>query len=301
MVSLVKLFHLKKSSKYATWETIMEYVKCNYCECDDPEMLYKTKDNFYGLGKDFSIVKCKNCGLVFLNPRPGSTEISHYYPQNLYYSQFPHTDLLKHKIKYLIYGSLRGYCRYTNSAVKYFTGKLLALIFSGIMEILIPFRKNGKILDIGCGNGGMIGWMGKYGWETYGTDLNAVSCEQAMKLGIRVFCGAMEDAKYESGFFDVVTMCHVFEHVPNPGRLLKEIHRVLRKNGLLIITVPNFNCYDSRTFLENWIDLDSPRHFYHYTKENLNKYLDSAGFAIDKWKYQFPIRLISTLNHRLSL
>jgi len=167
-------------------------------------------------------------------------------------------------------------------------GRAIGAILLRQIDIVVPFKKDGKILDVGCGNGEMIGWMKEYGWKTYGVDTSREACEQAEKQGLDVFCGELQDAHFSSDFFDVITVNHVLEHVHNPLALLKECNRILKKDGLFIVDCPNFGCSDSRLFREYWQQVDAPRHLYHFTRDTLNKILNAAGFEVHKWKFKFP-------------
>ncbi|RKY83677.1 class I SAM-dependent methyltransferase, partial [candidate division KSB1 bacterium] len=71
-------------------------------------------------------------------------------------------------------------------------------------------------------------------------------------LGIDVFVGDLIDTKYQSYYFDLVMMWHVLEHIENPVLYLKEISRILKENGKLIIEVPNLDSLNFRIFKEKW-------------------------------------------------
>jgi SAM-dependent methyltransferase len=81
-------------------------------------------------------------------------------------------------------------------------------------------------------------------------------------------------------------MNHVIEHLPNPKETLQEIKRILRKDGLLLITTPNFDSINAKIFKENWFPLEIPRHLYLFTPVTLKKLLNSVGgFRLNKIKY----------------
>jgi hypothetical protein len=84
-------------------------------------------------------------------------------------------------------------------------------------------------------------------------------------------------------------VCHVLEHVHDPVSLLQECYRIVKPNGLLIVDVPNFGCYDCSLFGKNWFQIDAPRHLYHFTQQTLGRMCEQAGFQIDSWKLKLPL------------
>lgn len=89
---------------------------------------------------------------------------------------------------------------------------------------------------------------------------------------------------YPPDYFDVCTLNQVLEHVPDPSALLREINRVLKKNGSLLVGVPNFVCFDSKLYKENWAQLDTPRHLYQFDFTTLRKLLELSGFKIEEFR-----------------
>ena len=90
----------------------------------------------------------------------------------------------------------------------------------------------------------------------------------------------IRSCRYPDHHFDVVSLWHVFEHLPNPEEILREIARILKPHGLLVIEVPNLSSWQFKISRGTWIHLDSPRHFFHYSPYNLNKILGSHGFHV---------------------
>lgn len=280
--------------------SLFEYVNCNLCDADDTELVFIATDNQFHLDGRFNVVRCKRCGLIYVNPRPTQKETKFYYPKERYYSCQESCERkgFDQRMKSLIRQSLPGYNEKI-SIMSWVIGRAIGTILQRQIDIVVPFKKDGKILDAGCGNGDMIGWMKEYGWETYGVDISREACEQAKKQGLDVFCGELQDAHFSSDFFDVITVNHVLEHVHNPLALLKECNRILKKDGLLIVDCPNFGCFDSRLFGESWQQVDVPRHLYHFTWDTLNKTLNVAGFEVSKWKFKLPLPLCDRVSIKL--
>ena len=77
---------------------------------------------------------------------------------------------------------------------------------------------------------------------------------------------SLSTEEFESHTFDVITMWHVLEHVPNLENQIKELKRLVKPNGTIIIAVPNFKSYDAKYYGKFWAAYDVPIHFWHFSK-----------------------------------
>jgi 2-polyprenyl-3-methyl-5-hydroxy-6-metoxy-1,4-benzoquinol methylase len=280
-----------------------EYVKCDLCDDDnyDVKELMSVQDNLVNNPGIFRIVECKNCHLVYLNPRPRQNVINKYYPAEYECHFISGEDKkgLKDLVKNFVRAYQPGYCKDRQNRIRKFILTTISNIFEKRIAIIVPFIKDGKILDIGCGSGGFLNWMKSYGWHTYGCDINDTACERARTRGLDIFWGQLEEAKYPDKFFDVITMNDVLEHIPSPSRVLCECYRILKEDGLLIVNLPNFDCFDRKIFQGNWYHLDAPRHLYHFSVSTLKWMLGKNGFHIEKYKFKplFPVFDKISLNY----
>jgi SAM-dependent methyltransferase len=135
------------------------------------------------------------------------------------------------------------------------------------------------LLDVGCGNGDFLASLRERGWEVFGTDFSNAACEFARAKGISVHQGPLASAGFSDKLFDVVTLWHVLEHLPDPTAELIEIRRILRDDGLLIIQVPNSKSITLKLTGIHWLPLDLPRHLQHFTPLTLNQLLKQTGFT----------------------
>ena len=258
--------------------TKSEYVNCNLCGADDTELVFVADENQFHLNGRFNIVKCKKCGLVYVNPRPRFNEIHRYYPDEIYYSYQDNQgkkNSFRQRFKNFLLETLMGEKRRN-----FITRNLIVRLFKEKLMVVVPSALKGKILDIGCGNGEFLSGLQKYGWDTYGVEISPKACEIAKRVGINVFCGELFQAKYTSEFFDVIVMNQILEHVHSPSSHLKEINRILKPKGLLIISVPNIDSFESKIFKEKWTCLDVPRHLYHFNLKTLTPLLQKHNFEI---------------------
>lgn len=153
------------------------------------------------------------------------------------------------------------------------------------------FLKKGKLLDVGCG----LGWF----VSMFKTDkkIRAVGFEPSEKsvergtheLGITIHTGPFKEA-FPENEFDVVTLWHVLEHIPNLDEMLKEIRRILKREGKLFLSVPNFESWQARWTGKNWVYLDIPRHIWQFSPQALQELLQKNGFVLQKtfrhsWEY----------------
>jgi SAM-dependent methyltransferase len=217
----------------------MEFVKCNLCGGQDYERLFFARDHVFHTEEKFQLVKCSQCGLVFLNPRPSACEIGHYYPYRFFYN--PNIE------KETEYGDEKK------------------------VDIVERLEKGGRILDIGCGKGGFLGKMQSKGWEVFGVDISTMASTYAReKLGIKnIYSQDLLDVSLPEHFFDVISLWHVIEHLPGPLGTLKRISRLLKEDGVLIIECPNFDSLSRIVFRDKWFPLSLPRHFYQFTPQIL--------------------------------
>jgi SAM-dependent methyltransferase len=224
----------------------METVNCNLCGSDNYKVIYSMPDIRYFVDEWFNVVKCSNCGLGFINPRPTYTEISRYYPSSFY--DYFSDDRSYHLQRYAI------------------EAKYLQEIFSDNEKLL---------LDIGCANGDFPRFMKQQGWKVEGVE---VSINSEPIYDLKVYKQEFKDIPIHEPYYDAITAWAVLEHVHDPMAYFKKAAQVLKHNGLFVFLVTNFESLSSRClFLE-----DVPRHLYFFTEETINKYLKKVGFKLIK-------------------
>lgn len=138
---------------------------------------------------------------------------------------------------------------------------------------------SGRLLDYGCGNGAFAAYMASLGYESVGLEpfsLGAPTREKNLTL-IRA---PLADAGRELGVFDVITMWHVLEHVPDPREVLRKLLVHLAPKGTLVVSVPNFESWQSSLFGGRWFHLDPPRHLVHFDAASLRRCLSEVGMDV---------------------
>lgn len=167
---------------------------------------------------------------------------------------------------------------------------LLKSAFCKVLYSPSIFNSKGKILDIGCGNGGYLSILRDCGWEVYGFDFSekAVRYAKNERGLINVKQTKAENLDYPENFFDLVTMNHSIEHLPNPKNSLIEAKRVLKKGGTLIVTTPNFSSLNAKIFGKNWFPLETSRHLFLFETLTLKKMIENIErLQIVKIKYDY--------------
>jgi len=253
---------------------------CLVCGSKDKRFMFIGKDRLHAIQGNFKVVKCRKCGLIMLDPQPSMQELSKYYPTK--YHAYAHYDTGSKKESFAIF------------LYKLFFGNgnpLLKLAFLPFKHLLRGTKiiPGGKILDVGCGNGAFLYKMQVAGMDTYGVELSADGAKEAQRLGLKVKCGTLEQQKYPANFFDVITLNHVLEHVAEPVKTLKELRRILKPYGTIIIAVPNSRSLAAKLFGRYWASLEIPRHLTIHNPNTMQMAARKAGLMVRGVRYiSFP-------------
>ena len=137
----------------------------------------------------------------------------------------------------------------------------------------------GKLLDIGAGTGDFLLTAKEKGWITIGIEPSEKAKAIAVKKGVE-FSSSTEEL--ESHTFDVITMWHVLEHVPNLENQIKELKRLVKPNGTIIIAVPNFKSFYAKYYGKFWAAYDVPIHFWHFSKTAIKLLFEKEEIKLEK-------------------
>ena len=225
----------------------LEEVNCLICNSHDNDILYDAVPDRFSPDKRFTEVKCRNCGFVFLSPRPMEEEMAEFYDLEEYQ---PH-NLSKTSLFDRLYRKIR----IKNSINK--------------RKLIEKHLNTGNLLDIGCGTGDFLSEMKAHNWFVSGMETAPDARKIAEDKDIKI---ADELWKVEKSF-DVITMWHVLEHVHRVENMFDNIKRLLKPEGYLIIAVPNIESLDARFYKYNWVALDAPRHLYHFRPRDISDLL----------------------------
>jgi SAM-dependent methyltransferase len=139
----------------------------------------------------------------------------------------------------------------------------------------------GCLLDVGCGDGETLLALDKRGWDVRGLDFDpeAAAVARGRGRGFKVDVGELSDQRYPAASFDVVTMSHSLEHVPDPAATLVEVGRILSAGGRVVIVTPNAASWLHRRYRSDWQPLEPPRHLQIFTRAALVGLARAAGFT----------------------
>jgi 2-polyprenyl-3-methyl-5-hydroxy-6-metoxy-1,4-benzoquinol methylase len=140
------------------------------------------------------------------------------------------------------------------------------------------YRKNNRILDVGCGEGWILESAKARGWQVYGTEFSSKAIDICQKKGIKMYAGILSHEKIEERDFDVIISTQAIEHINNPREEVFNVYQLLRTGGLFYITTPNFNSYLRWILRDKYSIIEYPEHLSYYTKKTLNKLLQQSGF-----------------------
>lgn len=236
----------------------LQEINCAICGANETEVVFKTKDLRFQITQDiFHIVRCKKCGFLFLNPRPKKDDIASFYPD----------DFNQHD-KTLIY-------------------RLISPCFKAAINSTINlfkrYKRTGKALDIGCGNGNFILHMLKEGYDAFGIEQNPSARQFANPVVKgRITYKDIKDAQFLSQDFDIITMFQSLEHIYDLGNIFCEIKRILKDDGILYVCVPNTDFFEFSLFGPYAYNLEVPRHLYFFKLSTLKALLLKSGFKIDR-------------------
>lgn len=215
----------------------------------------KTKD-FSVSGEDFELILDTELNMLRTNPEP--EDLENYYNSEAYIS---HTDSAKTLVDKL-YQHIK----------KYNLRKKVSLINKYTIS-------DKTLLDIGAGTGSFLESANYNGWETYGIEPNKKARDLAINKGLEL----KENIDLlEKQDFQVITLWHVLEHLPNLNLQINKIASLLNEDGTLILAVPNFQSYDAKYYKEYWAAYDVPRHLSHFSQLSIRKLFAQNGMKVVK-------------------
>lgn len=206
----------------------------------------------------FDLYYDANFDMLITSPQPEENSLSKYYESEDYISHTDNKRSFFEKAYHLVKGiALKNKLNLINSEQP----------------------QKGKILDIGAGTGDFLFVAKENGWQTIGVEPSSRAKKIALGKGIDFI---EHINTLENNTFDVITMWHVLEHVPNLDLQIQELKRLLKSNGTLIVAVPNFKSYDAKYYKEFWAAYDVPIHFWHFSKTAIEKLFSKVEMKVEK-------------------
>jgi SAM-dependent methyltransferase len=236
-----------------------ESARCNYCQADNFDVLITDgRDRRHHLPGEFRLVKCRDCGLVYLNPRPTAEALGAYYPPD--YAPY---------VLRGVFGTL--------------TRRLRRREALGLRRSL---PAGAEVLEVGCAAGDLLVPLRDAGFRVTGVELSDHAATIARSQHqLEVHAGTLADAPLVGDSFDAVIMRNVIEHVPDPRGDLEKAASLLRPGGLLSLRTDNVDSLDARLFRSLWYGFDFPRHLTLFSPATLTALVQSAGLEVAQVRY----------------
>ncbi len=256
-----------------------DIIICPFCEGRGNERQLNVRDHLVS-DEDFFIVKCNSCDFVFTSPWPDAKDFSRYYLSQEYIS---HTD-----------------------ASVSFTDKLYQAVRKVMLKKKFNFAvkhltepSSLRLLDYGCGTGEFLLYAKNRGVNVYGVEPNDAARNRAEKKQLNVQ-HQIPAITNEEDAFHLITLWHVLEHIPDVKDKLQLFYDSLKKDGLIIVAVPEYKSYDALRYKEYWAAWDVPRHVYHFEEKTIKMLFESKKFKyIKKYPLVFDAFYIALLSEKI--
>lgn len=242
-------------------DNCLEKINCDLCGADNTDLLFQGRDRLYGLPGMFPVVICRECRLVYVNPRPGAAALADHYPVT--YKPYLHKPGFVGRIK-----------------------AILRRVEARRIRRALP--AGAQLLEVGCAAGDLLLPLRELGLKVAGVELSPYAAGIAREQhGLEVQTGTIFDCVFAERTFDAVVMRHVVEHFPSPRMALERAATLLKEGGVLFITTPNFDSVDRKMFGKYWYAFDTPRHLYVFSLRTVRKMLEDTGFYFAGARYDF--------------
>ncbi len=264
---------------------MIEKNSCLLCKCENYRVI---KDNFK---------ECTNCGLIYLDPQPDEGTLKEFYPEEYFNPQHPQGchDFIARK----------------DDVINYRLKDIMELVNN-----LNPDR--GRLLEVGCALGYFLELAQKADWEAQGVELSPWAAQYAReKTKAQVSTGKLEDIKFPDSYFDAIVMIELIEHTQTPDIFLKEVYRILKPEGMILITTPNSRSIHAKIWREKFQEIlipKIPEHLFLFSIPTIKRILELTNFKIIQlqtktylkryYDYQIPaglLRQMKALGRRLLL
>jgi SAM-dependent methyltransferase len=234
----------------------MKYVKCNLCGADDFIVVFPK-----GYAQLHQIVRCRQCGLMYANPQEhvDCEELAAHPEPGIYDPTAPHNRQYFQKQQNQLPDNLRAL---------------------QVLDEVIPQR--GRLLEIGSFTGRFLDRIRADGWETVGLEpYRSVAQYARAKYGLEIIEGLLPNPALPDAHFDAVVLLHVIEHMPDPAANLREIRRILKPGGVVVVETPRFNSLMFKLLGRRERSIQNCQgHIFFFTENTLQRLLQKCGLSV---------------------
>jgi len=239
----------------------LETVTCDLCGSAAREPVLHLRDLLaHTTDLSLPLMRCRDCGLLYLSPRPTAETLGAYYPSD--YAPFERRGLA-------------GWAK----------ARLTRREVTALWPLLAP---PARVLDLGCATGDLLQAIREHGNDhLIGIEPSERAAAIARSRGLDVRTDDLRGTALPAASLDIALVSHVIEHLPSPSDALAELRRVVRPGGHLVIWLPNGDSLAARVWRDAWIGYDAPRHLYTFTPRTLRALLDRHGFAVERVRHEW--------------
>ena len=237
-----------------------EEVSCVICGVKDEEFLFDTPER---------LVRCRQCGLIYNNPRLDAESLKKIYAKEYFV-----IDTDKPGIHY------KAYANYIEEEPL-----IIRSMHRRLKKVEGLGKDKGRLLDVGCAAGFSLIAARQRGWDAEGIDVSDFCAQYAQSRGLKVHQGTLKDFPGKTETMDVITRWDYLEHSPDPLTDLKISYSLLKSGGVSVLSIPNVDSWSFRLLKKNWIGFKNIDHFYFFSRETLSKLAGMAGFTMEQSYY----------------
>jgi 2-polyprenyl-3-methyl-5-hydroxy-6-metoxy-1,4-benzoquinol methylase len=235
---------------------VKKSVRCPLCGADDKEQLHAEGVT----GAAGPVVRCRRCRLVYVSPvqrEAGAYDLDLSADERLERlrpKSYENEDYLREQ-------------RWRSQDL------------AARLRQTWQMKPGGCLLDVGCSTGALLEAATRQGYESSGVEPWAAVAAHAAHQGYRVTTSTLREAQFPKASYDVVTLIHVLEHLEEPLEELREIRRILRHDGILVVEVPNIESLGYRLTGRRWRNFIAD-HLMHFSPASLRQMLGRCGFEV---------------------
>lgn len=221
----------------------------------------KVKDHFLSQ-EIFEVKPSKHKGILQTFPQPNESDLAKYYDSPEYISHQTQAKSFRDKI----YQGVKSF------------------MINKKKKMVLKHRQQGFILDIGAGTGEFLDAFDSQHWSKFSVEPSVKLHAQLSKKGIELK-DQLND--FEDHSFDVITLWHSLEHIPNLELTIMHLKRILKPQGVVFVAVPNFKSYDAQIYKSHWAAWDVPRHLWHFSRIGIKSIFSKHNFNCIKDRGMF--------------
>ena len=246
----------------ATRGLALSHVACCVCGAEDCVPVGIGEDFEYRTSPDtFIAMRCRSCGLIYLDPRPAPAELPRIYPPNYHAFDFsPERFGFVYRVR------------------RWLEARRALQWCHGLTD-------DARILDVGCGDGfhlRLLRDFGHRGWTLEGVDASERAVDAARRAGLTVHHGTVEQLELPPASYDLILLIATIEHVDDPAAVLRAVHRLLKPGGRAVIVTDNTATVDFAVFGgRHWGGYHFPRHFNLFNRATLERLGATASLEVE--------------------